>query len=217
MTLAAFRRRALWGSVGVLWLGAVVGGLGLLAAYDRAPGVAAQAREEWPAGTGLVRDARRPTLVMIAHPRCTCTRASVGELAELMARAPEKPRAYVVFIRPGGTPGEWEQTDLWRSAERIPGVTVVRDDRGVEAERFGAETSGQTFLYGSDGRLLYSGGTTGSRAHPGDNAGRAAILALLKHETPSLKTWSVFGCSLFAEADRPASKESGGHGAHVDN
>ena len=61
----------------------------------------------------------RPTLVMLAHPRCTCTRASVGELAELMARAPRRPKAYVVFIKPGrSAPGGWERTDLWDARGR---------------------------------------------------------------------------------------------------
>ena len=41
-------------------------------------------------------------------------------------------------------------------------------------QRFGAETSGQTLLYDRDGRLLFSGGTTGSRGHDGDNAGFAS-------------------------------------------
>jgi hypothetical protein len=214
MSFAGIRRQWLWVAAGALWLGAVVVGLALLAAYDRGPGVAAQARDEWPTASTLVRDRERPTLVMLAHPRCTCTRASVGELAELIARVPQRPRTYVVFIKPGGVTGDWEQTDLWQAAARIPGVTVVRDDRGLEAARFGAETSGQTFLYDADGRLLYSGGTTGSRGHPGDNIGRATLLALLKRETPAVRTWSVFGCSLFADADRQASGESSLHVDH---
>jgi hypothetical protein len=135
---------------------------------------------------------------MMAHPRCDCTRASIAELAEVMARAESRPRAYVVFVRPHGTDDQWDRTGLRQAAARIPDVTMVRDDDGREAELFGAETSGQTFLYGVDGALLFSGGTTGARGHEGDNAGRASLLALLDDETPRQHSSLVFGCSLFA-------------------
>jgi hypothetical protein len=187
-----------WTALGVLWLAGVVGGLAVLASYDNRPGAAAMPTGTWPAGTRLTRDAERPTLVMLAHPRCTCTRASLGELAELMALVRQRPRAYVVFIKPGGAGGEWAQTDLWQRASRIPDVTIVRDDEGVEAKRFGALTSGQTMLYAADGRLLFSGGTTGSRGHPGDNAGRASLVALINREGPRRSATPVFGCPLFA-------------------
>jgi hypothetical protein len=187
-----------WTAIGVLWLAGVVAGLAMLAGYDNRPGVAAASSATWPAGSRLVRDPARPTLVMLAHPRCTCTRASVGELAELIARVRQRPRTYVVFIKPGGVAGDWEQTELWQSAARIPDVTVVRDDDGLEAKRFGAQTSGQTVLYGPDGGLLFSGGTTGSRGHPGDNAGRASLVALLNRVGPHRAATPVFGCPLFS-------------------
>jgi hypothetical protein len=115
----------------------------------------------------------------------------------------------VVFIKPGGVAAEWEKTDLWQSAARIPDVTVLRDEHGLETQRFGAETSGQTFLYDADGQLLFSGGTTGSRGQAGDNAGRATILALLNRDVPERAASPVFGCPLFAQADRPLSQSTG--------
>lgn len=193
---------------GVLWLVLVTTGLGVLAQYDGAPGAAAQAPPEWPAATALRLDGTRPTLVMLLHPRCSCSRASIAELAELMAQAEQSPRLYIVFIKPGGTPAHWEDTDLWRAATGIAGATIVTDAEGVEAARFGAETSGQTFLYDASGRLLFSGGTTGARGHRGDNAGRASILALLNEQRPARASWYVFGCSLFAPADRPAAMDA---------
>ena len=144
------------------WLGAAAG-LSLLMDYDNRPGVAAHAPPAWPAESALVRDHERPTLVMLAHPRCDCTRASVGRAAELVARARQQPRDFVVFIKPGGVDTAWEQTELWAAAARIPGATVVRDDLGAEARRFGVETSGQTVLYDAGGRLLFAGGATGAR------------------------------------------------------
>jgi hypothetical protein len=197
----AVRARSIGIVFGAVWLIGVTAGLAWLAAYDNGPGVAAHAPVRWPASSHLAHDPARPTLVMIAHPRCVCTRASVGELAELMARAHEPPKAYVVFIKPAGTASTWDDTDLWHSAERIPGVTVVRDDDGLETQRFGAETSGQTLLYDAAGRLIFSGGTTGSRGHPGDNIGRASIIGLLNREEGQRPATSVFGCPLFAEHD----------------
>jgi hypothetical protein len=197
----AVRTRSVWIGVGLVWLIGVTAGLAWLAAYDNGPGVAAHAPARWPAESHLAHDTTRPTLVMLAHPRCVCTRASVGELAELMARAHERPKAYVVFIKPAGTASTWDDTDLWHTAERIPGVTVVRDDDGLETQRFGAETSGQTLLYDAAGRLIFSGGTTGARGHPGDNIGRASIIALLNREESQHAVSSVFGCPLFAEGD----------------
>jgi hypothetical protein len=87
-------------------------------------------------------------------------------------------------------------------------VTVVRDDDGREARRFGVEASGETLLYDADGSLLFSGGITAARGHAGDNAGRTELVSLLNHE-PSSRTnivdrtgshrdaTSVFGCPLF--------------------
>jgi hypothetical protein len=182
---------------GVVWLASVTAGLAWLAAYDNAPGMPAHAPTQWPRQSHLARDGAGPTLVLLAHPRCVCTRATLGELSELMARAREKPKAYVVFIKPAGTASTFDDTDLWRIAQGIPGVTVVRDDDGQETERFGAETSGQALLYDASGRLIFGGGITGSRGHPGDNLGRASILALLNREAGSRPVTSVFGCPLF--------------------
>jgi hypothetical protein len=206
------RTRLAWTAFGALWLAGVIAGLAWLAAYDNGPGVAAHAPTRWPAGARIARDAARPTLVMLAHPRCVCTRASLGELAELMARAHQRPKTYVVFIKPAGTGDDWDDTDLWHTAQGIPGVTPVRDDDGLETQRFGAETSGQTLLYDVSGRLIFSGGTTGSRGHPGDNAGRATILALLNREETHRSASSVFGCPLFAPDDARRSQGATAHG-----
>ncbi len=211
MTSKARQWSFVWAGAGVLWFAAVVVGLWALARYERDPGVAAAAHVHWPSDSRLALDSTRPTLVMLAHPRCTCTRASIAELKEVIARAEERPRTYVVFIKPGIVPDDWEQSDLWRAAAQIPGVTVVRDDDGVEAQRFGAETSGQTFLYRADGHLLFTGGTTGARGHEGDNAGRATIISLLNRERTDPGRSFVFGCSLFGAGDRDRSGESTDH------
>jgi hypothetical protein len=151
---------------------------------------------------------------MLAHPHCPCTRASLGELARLMAQAQGRVTAYVLFVKPSDFPDGWEKTDLLTSASAIPGVTVVRDDEGVEAGRFRAATSGQTMLYDAGGKLLFSGGITSARGHEGDNAGRAAIVSLLTTDEAGQGGTPVFGCPLFAEGNECQAGEEVGRAQH---
>jgi hypothetical protein len=69
-------------------------------------------------------------------------------------------------------------------------------------------------LYDVNGRLLFSGGITGSRGHAGDNAGRTAILALLHREASGRNDTFVFGCSLFASDNQYQPGEARPH-AHT--
>ena len=200
--------RIVWIVGGLVWLGTAAVGLAWMANYANRPGAAADAPVLWPATTIIQRDSHRPTLVMLAHPQCDCTRASLAELAELVARATQRPKTFIVFIHPDGVGDEWEKTDLWRSAKQIPDVTVVRDEDGREARRFGGETSGQTLLYDSGGRLVFSGGATIARGHLGDNPGVTAILDLLEGRPPSRTTTPVFGCSLLGPADGVPSRQT---------
>jgi hypothetical protein len=183
--------------LGAVWLGSAVAGLGVLWRYDNTPGDAARAPERWPAATSLARATDRPTLIMLAHPHCTCTRASLGELGEALARARTKPKTYVLFMVPRRFATGWEQTDLWKRAAALPEAAVVRDEDGREAQFFGAATSGQTLLYDERGALVFSGGITGARAHAGENRGRQALVALLNREPAALHGSHVFGCPLF--------------------
>jgi hypothetical protein len=135
---------------------------------------------------------------MLAHPQCSCTRASLAELAETLARAADRPQTYVLFLKPEGFSDDWAASDLWRIASALPDVTVVRDDAGIEARRFGVSTSGQMLLYDAAGTLRFAGGITGARAHQGDNDGRRSIVALLNGQTPARRNTNVFGCPLFS-------------------
>jgi hypothetical protein len=179
----------------VLWIGAVAVGLRSLFAYEHRAGAVGTIARSWP-GSQVPRASDRPTLVMIAHPRCACTRASVGELAEVMAVARQKIAAYVLFVTPREAGDDWTNTALEHEAAAIPGVTVISDLDGAEARRFGAETSGHTFLFAADGRLLFSGGITGSRGHLGDNLGKDAVVSLASNETAAANETLVFGCAL---------------------
>lgn len=194
-------RLARWAGVAIpiaVWAVVVTVGMLLLARYSLGPGKAADARAVWPASSLVPRVAGQSSLVMIAHPRCPCTRASLSELAILMAHSAGRVSAVVLFVRPPNTSAEWNDTDLIRTARAIPGVTVVVDSAGREASRFGAATSGQVFLYDAQGELRFSGGITAGRGHAGDNPGRTTLQAQIIDGQPGRSMTDVFGCGLFA-------------------
>jgi hypothetical protein len=181
----------------LLWLAVVGGGIIEMIRYSSSPGSSGQAPTDWPADSQIPVDTNHPTLIMFAHPRCPCTRASLGELEVLLAQFPGKINAHVVFLKPAETITNWEKSDLWRTASSIPDVTVQSDNAGTEARRFHAETSGQTLLYDRSGVLKFQGGITLARGHAGDNPGRSALQDLLREGRSNRIKTPVFGCSLF--------------------
>lgn len=193
---------------GALWVTAVFGGSFLMLAHSQKPGVADAAPFHWPVVSRLPLTQGKSNLVLFLHPKCPCSRATLSELERLLARSHGALTATVCFIRPAGRPESWVRSDLWHSAEAIPGVTVYCDDVGGEARLFRAQTSGQALLYDAGGTLLFEGGITPSRGHAGDNAGSSAIRALLAGQQAGPVKTKVFGCVLM-EAD----STSGGGGA----
>lgn len=181
----------------ILWVAIVSGGTIGMIVYANTPGHSGQAPGSWPAGSRLSLDAKQPTLVMFVHPHCSCSRASLGELDELLARCHGKIKIYVVFIKPEGAVANWEKTDLWRTASSMPGVHAYVDNDGIEARRFHAETSGQTMLYDPHGALQFQGGITLGRGHAGDNPGRSALEEFVQEGHSSQRSTPVYGCSLF--------------------
>ena len=190
---------------GVLWFAALAAAVTILLDYDHTPGaITHRAPASWPPETSVARVGGRPTLIMVVHPKCPCSRASVAELAVLLAQAPRTITTHVLFHTPEGASDDWNRTDLWSAAAAIPGVVVRTDQHGAEARRFGIATSGHTLLYDGDGRLQFTGGITASRGHQGDNAGRSAVLALLQQRPAERRETSVFGCSLLDHTTRGA-------------
>jgi hypothetical protein len=184
-----------------VWLLTIGKGLAMLWAYADTPGPPATADATWPAAASIAHDTGTPVLLLFLHPHCPCSRATIGELARLLARAHGPVTTYALFYRPAGAEAGWERTDLWDSAAAIPGVHVMSDERGAQARAFGAFVSGQALLYSAAGSLLFSGGITGARGHEGDNPGRTALTSMLSAERTDTNRTPVFGCYLHAEAD----------------
>jgi hypothetical protein len=201
--VARVKKHSAIGAAVALWIPAVGFGISTLWKYSITAGHPAEPPIDWPRTTRVERGVGRATLVMFAHPQCGCSRASLGELAIIMAHGRGQVNASLFFYRPPAEPPEWARTDLWKTAKAIPGVRVFEDPGGSVAQSFGVFTSGQTLLYDSVGRLRFKGGITAFRGHSGDNVGRSAITALLHGDalpaTAFPVTTPAFGCSLRGE------------------
>ena len=183
-----------------IWAAAVVGGEVLMWRYQLTPGAApSPAPETWPAGSAVPDHRGRPLLLMVAHPRCPCTRASLNELRRLMARFQGlrvQPDLYLSLVLPEGAGPEWIDGPVMRNAASIPSLHVVLDPGGRFAARLGATTSGHVLVYDGDDSLLFSGGITSARAHEGDSEGQGAIVRALYGHQPPARDSAVFGCGL---------------------
>lgn len=192
------KRRRVWIVAGCvsLWIVAVGAGAMAMWTYQTTPGDAAEPPGRWPSASTVAAPAGRPTLLLIAHPHCPCTRATVGELGRLMARLRDRVSVEVLVYRPREFAAGWERTDVWDAAARIPGVGMRVDVDGAEAARFGAATSGQVLLYDAAGRRLFSGGLTNARGHVGESPAQERIAALVEGRETEDATARVFGCAL---------------------
>ena len=184
----------------MLWLALVGFGMSVLWSYSTTPGRAGTPPRNWPASASVSRHSGRATLLIFTHPECECSRASLSELAILMAHSGSLLDATVFFSLPARQATLWKTSELFSKARAIPGVRVVDDPESKLAQLFGAHTSGETLLYDGSGRLRFHGGITAFRGHSGDNAGRSVITAILWNKIPQAKaspaTTPVFGCSL---------------------
>ena len=191
------------------WLAVVLGCVAVMTKYSSASGAKGKAQSEWPEGSSLVRDNGTPSLIVFAHPHCPCTAATIGELERLLIPLKGKVDVQVVFVRPKGESEAWLQSAAWNHVKSLPGVRTVVDVDGEEATRFGARTSGQTYLYDDSGTLVFNGGITPSRGHMGDSLGRAAILDWLQEGKIASASTSVFGCALMGSAMPVAMRANG--------
>ena len=181
----------------ILWLSTAVWGVVYLARYENTPAAEnVLYPSNFPTESRLARGAETSTLIFFAHPKCPCTRASLRELARLMADVDGKLRAFVVFTKPKGESEEWTETDLRESAESIPNVRVVIDEDERETNIFNAQTSGLALLYDRAGNLRFNGGITASRGHEGNNVGRQAIFEIVAEDLDKTAETFVFGCPL---------------------
>ena len=179
----------------ILWVATVAAAYQATRRFESTPGTAAIAPLSWPTQSRVTPAEGQWTLVMLVHPHCSCSRASVKELEAVLEKAPRSVQPYVLVFRPREFPAGWERTDVYTSATRLRRARVLIDEDGREARLFGGFTSGQTFLYDADGKLRFEGGITLLRGHAGLNSGRADILRIA-HSRAGTGTHPVFGCAI---------------------
>ncbi len=173
-----------------IWVALVVGGFGFIEIYQNKPGKPAIAPAVTPSKSKL------PQLLVFLHPQCPCSRATVAELARIVAltKCRIETKAYVYSPREEGP--KWAMTDIYQSARAIPEVSVELDTDGKVSRSFGVFTSGQVLLYSPEGRLVFSGGITATRGHEGDSDGKDAVINYVRTGKAGVKSTHVFGCSL---------------------
>jgi hypothetical protein len=184
--------------IALMWLGLVGAGLAILDIHGVTPGVQTGAPEKWQAESSIPLNTSGSTLLVFLHPYCPCSRATLTELARIMAQCGDQISAHVIFVMSDGEEPVWAENPLWQAAAAIPGVRAVADAHAVEATRFRAQTSGQTLLFDRQGNCLFAGGITPARGHEGDSVGRSVIISGVR-SGQSESHWSpTFGCPLFA-------------------
>jgi hypothetical protein len=181
----------------ILWLVLILACLCSLLSYQAQAGKQAEPPLTWP---GHLSPGESFTLLLFVHPGCPCTRASLRQLERLTAKEWPGLKTYAVFSTPQGVEPDFHQTDLWRFAVRIPGVTAWLDTDGRVSQEFGCFTSGQALLYDREGLLKFSGGVTDSRGHEGDSVGIEAITGHLKNQE-GVPSTEVYGCPLFSDGE----------------
>jgi hypothetical protein len=184
-------------------------GMATLFTFDQTAGEVSAVPVQWPSASVIGHPGRNGSLLVFVHPYCSCTVATLHEIATLSAGRDSQngiPSTTVLFYRPRNS--GWRPGSLWRKVEKeIPGARPAWDDDGREARRFGARTSGYTLLYDAKGALLFKGGVTGSRGHEGGNMSIDQLRASIDTGRPAPRGALVFGCALADAGTPPAGEE----------
>jgi hypothetical protein len=202
--LPQMKKKWLFALAFLAWGLVVAFGLFVLLRYSTTPGEFTNAPSQWPAHTHLAKSAEFPTLILFGHPHCPCSEASVGELDGIVAKVNQRLDVRVVFVVPKQAGKDWRNTRLWTNAKRIPKAQTILDEDGIEADLFGARTSGEVLLYDKKGQLVFAGGITAARGHFGDNPGKSSIISFVNDGKVLERHTPVFGCALYSKSERPA-------------
>jgi hypothetical protein len=184
-----------------LWLGCLAAGFFLLQqhAAKAGPSFSATDADHFFAAHS---QRNRPLLVMAVHPRCPCSRASLGELGDLLARSRGACDAMLLQYVPDVRADDWPADS---ASQELGGVETKRvlDRGGRLAAALGAATSGHVVFFDAAGKVRFAGGLTLSRGHRGRAPAQDAILQVLAGVSPQVSSAPVFGCALAPECSPP--------------
>jgi len=178
------------------WAVLTAAGFTALAFYSATPGEAVSSPAWDRLNLPFPLPADKHLLVMAIHPKCPCTRASVGELARLIRYAEGKLACQLLIYQPPQAETSWQQTGLLETASNLPQTNLLFDTAGNWAKQLGMATSGSVVVYAPSGEPVFTGGITAARNHHGDNLGSDTILSILAGSNPTTQTTAVYGCRL---------------------
>lgn len=135
-------------------------------------------------------------VLLFAHPLCPCTRATLMELDESLARIPAKTSIKIVFETAGLNPEEVSNSALVHFVKERQRIEVQFDAQGRESRRFGATVSGEVLAFDPAGRLRFRGGLTPGRGHQGDATGQAQFERIVSGSSTDFCCAPVYGCRL---------------------
>lgn len=84
----------------LVWVATVAAAYEAIRRFETTPGLPASAPRSWPAATMVPRTPGTWSLVMLVHPHCSCSRASVKELAEVVEKSRRDVQTTVLVYRP---------------------------------------------------------------------------------------------------------------------
>src|SRR2546430_17192775 len=87
------------GILAAIWVTAGVSGQRVMLNYDYTAATAGGPPSKWPHESLLPRTRGVPTIVVVAHPHCPCSRATVEQLDRLIARLQGHGSAVVGLVR----------------------------------------------------------------------------------------------------------------------
>jgi hypothetical protein len=179
-----------------LWSAAALIGWERMESYAYRPAAANSATLTWPKLDRDFLQRERTRIVVFAHPGCPCTRATLAELEEVLASCRGDICASIVFVTADLPPEVIKTSDTVAAAQQLKRVTVVFDERGELAARFGATVSGEAFVFNAADQRIFHGGITVGRGHRGLSPGRERLEQAIN--TPDVDAGSapVFGCRL---------------------
>ena len=201
-------RRPLWISwlICGVWIAMCLLSAVVAMRYEFVPGRLGPRRIMWPSDTALPRNAGMPTIVAFLHPRCVCSRATVTHVLQAIKMAPGADVIVSVFVPLVTTdPQAWERGEYVKTIRAAaPRVHIFTDRGGIEAQRFGALTSGTMLVYDGFGRETFRGGITDRRGGEQANPGLQRFVQTLKGEAPNLteSPTPVFGCPLVVTSEQ---------------
>ena len=140
----------------------------------------------------------RPLLLVAAHPQCPCLPATLAELRQVLAQAPDVDVRLLLQL-PTTVPTAWRPERIAALEQQWPAACVADRD-GALAHALHLATSGHVLVYGTGGELRFSGGITAGRGHVGDNPGSRTLRRVLQGERGPAGHPAVFGCPLRADS-----------------